>query len=250
MAITNTTFAGQTMTPQDFAILVESLMPNVPSKKLYGCKVNGSGATITISDGWAVIRGRIIKITATTKTITLPSSGSIQGLVYIIVDLANVTTPADFVIATGTTMPSLPSDTANFNENTGKAYLELGSFSASTSAITSVSNVGASSDSSSTVQSGYIIMEGGLHLEWGTIRCKRANNWVCGPGVVTFKRPFSREPWVFTTVNDTKNASEELAENSKNTNRSTTQCYVWVHRPAGGIGAGYFRDCFYFAIGY
>lgn len=45
-------------------------------------------------------------------------------------------------------------------------------------------------------------------------------------------------------------AHHDLTENSKTSDRTTTGCSVWIHRPAGDYGSTFKRGVLYIAIGY
>lgn len=127
-------YHGKTMTAQDFALTLEHLSP-VPKGIITGCSVTMiNGSTLNITAGWCLLRGRIIAITTGDIGVRLLSEGSPKTQYLVIrVNLAN---------ATGTYGPielqvldSIPADDANFNENTGIAYLKLAQFTVSTTTI-------------------------------------------------------------------------------------------------------------------
>lgn len=126
-------YPGEEMTAQDFAMLIERVTPEV-SGVLYGCTpTRQDSSTLHISAGWAVVRGRLVKITAGNIAVTLPSSGSGTRYIVLKVDLANDVTPTEIDIET-----YVPSDLPDFNVDALQAYLSLGSFTVSTSGISGI----------------------------------------------------------------------------------------------------------------
>lgn len=140
MAVTayNTVYDDHDFLPQDLALMLEALSPTA-SGILYGCSVTLSGtSTLNVATGWAVIHGRIIKVTAGTETVTLPTSGTVQGQIYIKLDLSNSTTPSEVIVETGT-LTTLTDDD-NVNVVSGTAYLQLATFSVSSSTVSNLTN--------------------------------------------------------------------------------------------------------------
>lgn len=132
-------YGGATMTAQDFALTMEQLTPSA-SGLVYGCAVSLSGTTtLNVAAGWAIVHGRIVQILAGSETITLPSSGTQRGQLYIKVDLSNTTTPCTVEHETASTLTTL-TDTDDFNVNSGTAYLQLATFDVSTSTVSNVVN--------------------------------------------------------------------------------------------------------------
>lgn len=121
------------ITAQDFAIMMEHITPDI-SGVLYGCGVTIQDSnTIHVNAGWALVRGRLVKINEGTLDVTLPSSGSGTRYVILTVNLDNNTSPTSVSI-----MDSVPSDTTNFNVVSGSAYLELASFTVSSTRASSM----------------------------------------------------------------------------------------------------------------
>lgn len=248
MAITLTTYSGQQMTPQDFAVLIDHLSGPANKLKLYGCSVSGSGSTLTVSDGWLLIKGRLCKVTSTSISVTLPASGSLYATCYAVVDLANTTAPATLTYSTSTSAYPSFADTANFNVVSGKAYQTLARFRVSTSGISGVANI-TSGSAGTDLASGIYVGESGLHIEWGSCTCSYQNPNVC-KGTIKWRKAYTAAPIVITDIGQTENKPGDLTENSKTSDRTTTGCNVWIHRPAGDYGSTFKRGVLYIAIGY
>ena len=193
MAITLTTYSGQQMTPQDFAILIDHLSGSASKLKLYGCSVSGSGSTLTVSDGWLLIKGRLCKVTSTSISVTLPASGSLYATCYAVVDLANTTAPATLTYSTSTSAYPSFADTTNFNVVSGKAYQTLARFRVSTSGISGVANI-TSGSADINLASGIYVGESGLHIEWGSCTCSYVNPNVC-KGTIKWRKAYRSPSW-------------------------------------------------------
>ena len=113
-------FQDASMSDQDFAILAETLTPSY-SGILYGCDPTISNATtLHVAQGWVMVRGRLITITEGDMTVSLPTSATETKYLLLTVDLANAATPVTLTLA-----DSIPTDSSNFNETTGIAYLSI-----------------------------------------------------------------------------------------------------------------------------
>lgn len=139
---------------KEFALLLEKCMTAV-SGVLYGVDVAAiSNGEVSISEGWVLIRGRMVHITAgnisllppeTSTEVDFPVNSSIPtqwysasgtsqeittitmedyigwGYLCVVVDLANEDSPSTIEFIT----EALPDDTENFNIVDGKAYLSI-----------------------------------------------------------------------------------------------------------------------------
>lgn len=133
MAISLITWAGQTVTPKDDAIIQDICAGR--NGILYGCAVSPNDNTITIGSGYGLIKGRLFEVTQTTVTVTLPSSGTQNGTLYIKLDLSNSSEPIKFVAVTGSFTPTKD---ANANYNSGIYEMVLATYTVSTSGISSL----------------------------------------------------------------------------------------------------------------
>lgn len=130
MAINLITWAGQTVTPKDDAIIQDACAGR--SGILYGCGVTASGNALTVSAGYGVIKGRLFEITQTAVTVTLPSSGTQAGTLIIRLDLANTAEPIEIAVETGSYTPE-QDENANFDS--GVYEMVLATFSITSSGI-------------------------------------------------------------------------------------------------------------------
>ena len=133
------TFAGETVTPTYDAIMQE----------LY---TNGggiiTGATVTIkdantlhiADGYAAICGREVKIFASDIPVTLSSSGTLNGRLYLHMDLSQPTNPLTLLTEVAASLTPVQQD-ANVNTTNGVYEINLATFSVGTSAISNLVSV-------------------------------------------------------------------------------------------------------------
>lgn len=129
------TFSGQTVTPKNDAIVYDSAVGRCGV--FYGCDVTASGNTLYIANGYGMIRGRFFEIKASTVSVTLASTDTLMGRLYIRVDLSNAEAPCQLLTYTGSSLPSLEQDAdANFID--GVWEMELATFSVATTEINNV----------------------------------------------------------------------------------------------------------------
>ena len=129
------TFSGQTVTPKDDAIIYDSAIAQCGI--FYGCTVTSSSNVISFDGGYGMIRGRFFKIAASSETVTLSSSGTLLGRVYIKLDLSNSSTPIQIIVETGSTLHTLiQEEDVNFTD--GIWEMELATFTINTSTISNL----------------------------------------------------------------------------------------------------------------
>lgn len=133
------TFAGETVTPTYDAIMQE----------LY---TNGggiiTGATVTIkdantlhiADGYAAICGREVKIFASDIPVALSSSGTLNGRLYLHMDLSQPTNPLTLLTEVAASLTPVQQD-ANVNTTNGIYEINLATFSVGTSTISNLVSV-------------------------------------------------------------------------------------------------------------
>lgn len=133
------TFARETVTPTYDAIMQE----------LY---TNGggiiTGATVTIkdantlhiADGYAAICGREVKIFASDIPVTLSSSGTLNGRLYLHMDLSQPTNPLTLLTEVAASLTPVQQD-ANVNTTNGIYEINLATFSVGTSTISNLVSV-------------------------------------------------------------------------------------------------------------
>jgi hypothetical protein len=133
------TFAGQTVTPQDDALVYESALGD--GGIIYGGEVTLKDAnTLHIAAGHGVIAGRKFTIFASDIAIPLSASGTLLGRLYIHMDLSNASDPIDILYETGNSLtPPVQDD--NVNIVMGVYEFNLATFTVSTSTIADLSNI-------------------------------------------------------------------------------------------------------------
>lgn len=130
------TYAEQTVTPMNDAILQDVSVGK--DGILHGVEVTVSGNAIAVSSGYGVIRGRLFEISSTTIPVTLSSSGTSAGRLYVKLDLSNTDEPITLLTAVATgTLPELEKD-YDANYTNGVYELELATFSVGSSSITNL----------------------------------------------------------------------------------------------------------------
>lgn len=130
------TYAQQTVTPMNDAILQDVSVGK--DGILHGAEVTVSGNSIAVSSGYGVIRGRLFEISSTTIPVTLSSSGTSAGRLYVKLDLSNTDEPITLLTAVATgTLPELEKD-YDANYTNGVYELELATFSVGSSNITNL----------------------------------------------------------------------------------------------------------------
>lgn len=132
MSIRLVTFSGETVVPMNDAIVYDSAINQCGI--FYGCNVTASGNTIYVDGGYGMIRGRFFEITSSEITVTLSTSGTLNGRLYVHMDLSNTSTPVSLLTETATTLSTLTQeDDANFTN--GVWEMEMATFTIDTSEI-------------------------------------------------------------------------------------------------------------------
>lgn len=132
-------FSNQTMTPKAFGVLIENI---IGDGILSGCGISYSGKNITISEGYLVIKGRVIQVTSSTTEVTSPLYASGYGRLKIVIDLSNTSTATINQQAYITTDYSATTSfnaltKENINGNGTKYEVEVGIIGYTDSTITS-----------------------------------------------------------------------------------------------------------------
>ena len=129
------TFSGQTVTPKNDAIVYDASIGKCGV--FYGCDVTASGNVIYVSSGYGMIRGRFFEIEASTLSVTLSSTDTLLGRVYVRLDLSNTESPVQLLTVTGSSLPALEQDAdANFTD--GVWEMELATFTVTTTEVSGV----------------------------------------------------------------------------------------------------------------
>lgn len=139
MAINLVTFAAQTVTPQDDALIYESALTG--SGMIYGGTVTIKSANVLrVAEGHGALCGRKFTIEAMDVPIELTPSGSLLGRIYIHMDLADTDEPISIRVETASSLTPVIQDT-DVNINNGVYEINLATFTVNTSTISNLVNV-------------------------------------------------------------------------------------------------------------
>lgn len=135
MSIQLVTYANQTVTPTNDAIIYERAIDQ--NGIFYGCNVTVSGNEVHITGGYGMVCGREFTIQSEAITVTLAPSGTLDGRLYVRLDLADADNPIQLLTATGNTLPPLEQD-ADVNYTNGTYEMELATFTVGVSSLSDV----------------------------------------------------------------------------------------------------------------
>lgn len=139
MGISLVTYSSQSVSPQDDALVYQTAVPQ--SGIIYGATVTiKNSTTLHITAGHGVICGRKFTITAQDISVTLASSGTKNGRLYVHMDLSNTSTPIQFLTQVADTLTN-PIQQADANITNGIYEFNLVTFKVGTSAISNLTNV-------------------------------------------------------------------------------------------------------------
>lgn len=139
MGIKLVTFAAQTVTPQDDALIYETALQE--SGMIYGGVVTIKNANVLHVDaGHGALCGRKFTIEATDVRVPLTASGSLQGRIYIHMDLSDTGEPISFQVETASSLTPVIQQ-ADVNINSGIYEINLATFIVDTSTISNLVNV-------------------------------------------------------------------------------------------------------------
>ena len=138
--ITLKTYKGGNVTPQDDAIIYETAIPG--SGIFKGCEVTyARGNVLHISQGFGMIRGRFFEVYETEIDVRLADVGeTLQGRVYIHLDLSNADEPIKILAQAAVELPPLDAD-VNINYNNSSYDLELAIFTVSSAGLDGLTKV-------------------------------------------------------------------------------------------------------------
>jgi hypothetical protein len=126
------TYAGQTVTPLDDAMLYESA---ITSGIIYGCECSLSGGnTLHMVGGHGIICGRKFTVFESDTPIPLSPGGTLNGRMKVHLDLADTGEPIKFVIETAAQLPELTQE-SNVNANNGIYEFNMCTFKVSETAV-------------------------------------------------------------------------------------------------------------------
>lgn len=134
------TFSAQTVKAVNDANVYEAALGAGGVK--YGCVVTAaaSGNTIHITAGNGVLCGRAFEVFETDIQIQLSGAGTLQGRVYLHLDLSNVAEPIQIMTETGSSLTP-PIQQEDVNVTNGIYEINLATFEVTTRAIANVVNV-------------------------------------------------------------------------------------------------------------
>lgn len=137
------TYRGGNVTPQDDAIIYETAIPG--SGIFKGCEVTyARGNVLHISQGFGMIRGRFFEVYETEIDVRLSDMGeTLNGRVYIHLDLSNADEPIKILVQTAAELPPLDAD-VNINYNNSAYDLELAVFTVSSAGLDGLTKVASS----------------------------------------------------------------------------------------------------------
>ena len=135
MSIQLVTYANQTVTPTNDAIIYEKAVDQ--NGIFYGCNVTVTSNTVNITGGYGLVCGREFVVNSESITVTLAPSGTLQGRLYVRLDLADADAPIQLLTVTGNTLPALTQDD-DVNYTNGVYEMELATFTVGVSALSDV----------------------------------------------------------------------------------------------------------------
>ena len=135
MSINLVTYANQTVTPTNDAIIYEKAIDQ--NGIFYGCNVTVTSNTVNITGGYGIVCGREFVINSESLTVTLAPSGTLQGRLYVRLDLADADAPIQLLTVTGNTLPALVQDD-DVNYTNGVYEMELATFTVGVSSLSDV----------------------------------------------------------------------------------------------------------------
>lgn len=136
MGINLVTFYNSTVTPQDDALIYENALPG--SGMIYGgnCTIKNAN-TIHITAGHGALCGRKFTIEETDVPVILTSSGTLNGRLYIHMDLSDMENPISLEVERAATLTPVIQQ-SNVNINDGVYEINLATFTISTSTISNL----------------------------------------------------------------------------------------------------------------
>lgn len=139
MAIALKTFKGGNVTPQDDAIIYQTVLPGAGIFK--GCEVSFARSNVLhISQGFGMIKGRFFEMYETEVPVQLADTGETKlGRLYLHMDLSNTDEPIQIIAETAKELSTLASD-VNVNYNNTTYDLELAKFKVTAIQISDLTN--------------------------------------------------------------------------------------------------------------
>lgn len=139
MGINLVTFAAQTVTPQDDALIYETALQE--SGMIYGGAVTIKSANVLhVAAGHGALCGRKFTIEETDVAVGLTPSGSLLGRIYIHMDLSDTGEPISIQTETANSLTPVIQQ-SDVNINNGVYEINLATFTVDTSTISNLVNV-------------------------------------------------------------------------------------------------------------
>lgn len=135
MSIQLITYANQTVTPTNDAIIYEKAIDQ--NGIFYGCNVTVTSNNVNITGGYGIVCGREFVINSESIAVTLAPSGTLDGRLYVRLDLADADAPIQLLTVTGNTLPPLVQDD-DVNYTNGVYEMELATFTVGVSSLSDV----------------------------------------------------------------------------------------------------------------
>ena len=139
MALTLKTFKGGNVTPQDDAIIHQTILPGAGVFK--GCEVAIARSNVLhISQGFGMIAGRFFEMYETEVSVQLEElSGTKNGRLYLHMDLSNTDEPLQVLTEVADELSALALDN-NVNYNNTTYDMELATFKVTSTEVTNLKN--------------------------------------------------------------------------------------------------------------
>ena len=153
MSIQLVTYANQTVTPMNDAIIYENGIDQ--NGIFHGCTVTVSSNNVNITGGYGIICGREFVIQSESKAVTLSGGGTLKGRLYVRLDLADADAPIQLLTTTGNSLPALTQD-ADVNYTNGVWEMELATFDVG---VSSLSNVAMTYDTIVGAKAGFLNLD-------------------------------------------------------------------------------------------
>ena len=139
MGINLVTYAAQTVTPQDDALIYEKALQE--SGMIYGGTVTIKNANVLhVAEGHGALCGRKFTNEETDVAVPLTASGSLLGRLYIHMDLADSGEPISFQVETANSLTPVVQQ-SDVNINNGVYEINIATFTVDTSTISNLVNV-------------------------------------------------------------------------------------------------------------
>ena len=122
MSINLITYANQTVTPTNDAIIYENAIDQ--NGIFNGVTVTVAGNEVNVGGGYGMICGREFLIESETLTVTLAPSGTLEGRVYVRLDLADSDYPIQLLTDTAASLSGLEQED-DVNYTNGVYEMEL-----------------------------------------------------------------------------------------------------------------------------